>query len=301
MLTPATLNTAGQSGRNRNDAADIRVVPTGRGTGAEIVGVDLAKPLDDAAFAVIEAAFDLHGVIYFRRQQIEPADQIRFSERFGPIEVNFNSDKHGLEEHPEIFAIGNVQDDPRAPGLRGVGQTWHSDMCYAAHPPRATMLYAIEVPELHGLATGDTSFANAALAYEALPEPMRARIDGRLATFDFTRRKRSRPVSAETVARYPPVQHPVVRTHPQTGRKSLYVMGDDCVAIEGVDEPEASQLIAALASHVLRPEFIYRHQWRAGDLLMWDNCTVQHKALGDYAAPQRRLLHRATIAGAPPA
>ncbi len=282
------------------------VIPTGAAAGAEIRGVDLSRVLDADRFAVIERAFNEHGVIYLRDQRLQPADQLRFSRYFGELEVNFNSDLYGVEEAPELFAIGNAENNGhehngQAIALKGVGQTWHSDMCYAARPPRATVLYALEVPKLHGLTLGDTCFANAAAAWDALPASMQARVDGLMAVFDFRGRKRTRPVSPQTVAAYPPVAHPMVRHHPYTGRKSLYVMQDDCTGIAGVDADEAGALIAALAAHIIRPEFIYRHQWRPGDLLMWDNCTVQHRAVADYALPQRRLLHRSTIAGLPPA
>jgi taurine dioxygenase len=173
-------------------------------------------------------------------------------------------------------------------------------MCYAARPPRGTILYAIEVPELHGLGLGDTEFASAQAAWEALPGPIRQRIDGRLAVFDFTGRKRAFPPTQDEIDRYPPVTHPIVRTHPYTGKKCLYVMRDDCTGIEGLEQDEAEAIIAALADHIVKPAFVYRHQWRAGDVLMWDNCTVQHRAIQDYELPQRRLMHRTTMGGSIP-
>jgi taurine dioxygenase len=157
------------------------------------------------------------------------------------------------------------------------------------------MLYALEVPDLYGLPLGDTEFASVTAAWDALPAPIRDRIDGRRAIFDFSGRKRAFPLTQAEIDRYPPVRHPIVRTHPYTGRKCLYVMRDDCVGIEGVDAEEAAALIAALADHVVKPDFIYRHQWRRRDLLMWDNCSVQHRAIQDYDLPQRRLMHRTTM------
>ncbi len=154
------------------------------------------------------------------------------------------------------------------------------------------MLYALEVPTLHGLPLGDTEFASAQAAWEALPDAMRHRIEGRQAVFDFTGRKRAFPPTPTEIARNPPVRHPIVRTHPYTGRRCLYVMRDDCTAIEGMDAVESEAMIAALAEHIIKPAFIYRHQWRAGDVLMWDNCTVQHRAIQDYDMPRRRLMHR---------
>jgi taurine dioxygenase len=140
----------------------------------------------------------------------------------------------------------------------------------------------------------------AAAAWDALPTPIRNRINGRYAVFDFNGRKRAFPLTQAEIDRYAPVRHPIVRTHPCTGRKCLYVMRDDCVGIEGVDQEEAEALIAALADHIVKPAFVYRHQWRRGDLLMWDNCTVQHRAIQDYDMPQRRLMHRTTMGDSVP-
>ena len=284
----------------QNDAASIHFTPACDAVGVEVHGVDLRVPLDDDAFALVEDAFNQHGVLFMRNQKLTGEEQVAFARRFGELEVNFNSDLYGLDGIPEIFVIGNVEEDGKAVALKGVGTTWHSDMCYAALPPRATMLYALEVPVLNGLTLGDTCFANAAAAWSALPATMQAKLEDKRATFDFRGRQRSRPVSDETIARYPPVEHPLVRTHPATGRRSLYVMRDDCTAIAGMADDEARRLIVALAEHIQRPEFIYRHQWQPGDLLMWDNCTVQHRAIDDYALPERRCMYRATISGSPP-
>ena len=219
---------------------------------------------------------------------------------FGDIEVNYNSGKYGLPEHPEIYRISNITKDEKPIGSRRAGENWHSDMIYSARPPRATMLYAIEVPELHGLMLGDTAFANASAAYDALPETMKQYLDDKQGVFDFANRTRSETPDPATVKRYPPVRHPIVRTHPSTGRKCLYVNRDDCAGIDGLPREEAEALIVALSDHVIKPEFVYRHQWRKGDIVVWDNCTMQHKAILDYDLPQRRLMHRMTIAGSVP-
>lgn len=278
----------------------IEVVTTGAGLGAEIRGVDLAHPIDGATFAVIEKTFDEHGVIFFRGQRITPAQQVAFSANFGEVAINHNGNKYGIEGNPEIYIISNATENGRPIGIRRAGESWHSDMNYIKRPARATMLYAVEVPELHGLTLGDTEFANAAAAWDALPDPMKRKIEGLKAVFDFRGRTRSRPIVDETVARYPPVQHPIVRTHPRTGRKSLYVMRGDCTAIAGLETEEAETLVAALADHIVRPEFIYRHRWRPGDFVIWDNCTAQHKAVLDYDLPLRRLMWRTTVKGDEP-
>ena len=278
----------------------VDIIPTGAALGAEIRGVDLAKPLDDAIFAAIERAYNEHGVIFFRDQHVTPAQQVSFTRRFGEIEFNIFGERWSVPGAPEIVVVSNLTEDGKPIGIRRAGENWHSDMCYTARPPRGTILYAREIPVLHGLPLGDTEFASAAAAYEALPPAMKDRIAGRRAIFDFAARKRAFPPTREEIDRNPPVSHPIVRMHPHTGRKCLYVMRDDCTGIEDLDPEEAEALICALADHIVKPQFVYRHQWRVGDLLMWDNCTVQHRAIQDYDLPQRRLMHRTTVGGAAP-
>jgi len=278
----------------------IEVIPTGAALGAEIRGVDLAKPIDDDTFAVIERTYNEYGVIFFRGQQITPQQQVAFTRRFGEIEFNIFGERWSVSGSPEIVVVSNVTENGRALGVRRAGENWHSDMCYTARPPRGTMLYALEIPDLFGLPLGDTEFASAAAAWDALPERLRRQIEGRRAVFDFTGRKRAFPPTQAEIQRYPQVRHPIVRTHPFTGRKCLYVMRDDCVGIDGLEREEAEALIAALADHIVKPAFVYRHQWQPGDLLLWDNCTVQHRAVQDYDLPHRRLMHRTTMGGAVP-
>jgi len=278
----------------------LEIIPAGAALGAEIRGVDLGQPLGDNVFAEIEHAYDEYGVIFFRDQRIAPEQQVAFTRRFGAIEFNIFGERWSVPGCPEIVVLSNITEDGKPTGIRRAGENWHSDMCYAARPPRGTMLYAHEIPTLHGLPLGDTEFASAAAAWDALPAAMQQLLDGRRAVFDFRARKRAFAPTQEEIERNPPVMHPIVRTHPHTSRKCLYVMRDDCTGIEGLGEEEASALICALADHIAKPAFIYRHQWRVGDLLLWDNCTVQHRAIQDYDLPQRRLMHRTTLGGAVP-
>jgi taurine dioxygenase len=278
----------------------IEVIPTGAALGAEIRGVDLSQPLGDNVFALIERAFDQHGVIFFRDQKITPPQQVAFTRRFGDIEYNIFGERWSVDGNPEIVVVSNVTEGGQPIGVKRAGENWHSDMCYTARPPRGTMLYAHEIPVLRGLALGDTEFASAAAAWDMLPSAMQDFLFGRRAVFDFVGRKRAFPPTQAEIDRNPPVTHPIVRAHPKTGRKCLYVMRDDCTGIEGIEQEEAEVLIAALADHIVKPAFIYRHQWQPGDLLMWDNCTVQHRAIQDYDLPQRRLMHRTTMGGAAP-
>ena len=197
----------------------IEVIPTGAAIGAEIRGVNLAQPLDDATFAAVENAYNTRGVIFFRNQGLTPSQQVAFTRRFGEIEFNIFGERWSVAGNPEIVVISNITEENRPVGVRRAGENWHSDMCYTARPPRGTMLYAIEIPELLGLTLGDTEFASAQAAWEALPDPIRCRIEGRRAVFDFTGRKRACPPSQEEFDRNPPVMHPIVRTHPYTGKK----------------------------------------------------------------------------------
>lgn len=273
----------------------LEIIPTGAVVGAELRGVDLSQPLGDNVFAEIEHAYDEHGVIFFRTQDITPEQQVAFTRRFGEIEFNIFGERWSVPGCPEIVVVSNITEDGKPIGVRRAGENWHSDMCYTPRPPRGTMLYAHEIPMLHGLPLGDTEFASAAVAWDALPQTMQSFLAGRRAVFDFRGRKRALTPTQDEIDRNPPVTHPIARTHPRTGRKCLYVMRDDCTGIEGVDQEEAEALVDALADHIVKPAHIYRHQWRPGDLLMWDNCTVQHRAIQDYDLPQRRLMHSTTI------
>lgn len=278
----------------------IKIVPTNAAIGAEIKGVDLSQPLDDETFSDIEAAFDTHGVIFLRDQRITPELQVAFCAQFGECAVNHNAKDFGIDGNPEIYLISNIEENGRAIGTPRAGSEWHTDMSYAKRPARATMLYAVEVPELNGLSLGDTEFANTAAAWDVLPDPMKDKLDGLNGIFDFRGRKRGRKISEAAIAEHPPVEHPIVRTHPRTGRKGLYIMRNDCTGIIGLEEDEAQALIGALADHITRPEFVYRHRWRVGDVVVWDNCTAQHKAVIDYDLPHRRLMWRTTVKGSVP-
>lgn len=279
----------------------IQVITTGRACGAEIRGVDVSQTIDEATFAAIETAFDLYGVVFFPGQKLSAEQQVAFSARFGPVEQNHNAEVYGVDGSPDIYQLSNIlKGDGKQIGVKGSGTQWHTDMSYAPIPARATMLYCLEVPVLHGLALGDTSFANARAAYNALPDDMKAFLEGKKGVFDFRGRRRGRVVDQATIDRYPPVEHPIVRIHPRTGDKGLYVMKDDCTHIAGIDETAGKALIAALADHVTKPDFIYRHQWTAGDCLIWDNCTVQHQAIIDFDLPQRRQMWRTTVRGTAP-
>src|SRR3954467_5677091 len=188
----------------------IEIIPTGAALGAELRGVDLSEPIDDGTFAEIEGAYNEYGVIFFRNQRITPAQQVAFTRRFGEIEFNIFGERWSVPGSPEIVVVSNITEDGRPVGVRRAGENWRSDMCYTTRPPRGTMLYALEIPDLFGLTLGDTEFASAAEAWDALPEPIKRRIDGRRAVFDFSGRKRAFPPTRAEIDRFPPVRHPIV-------------------------------------------------------------------------------------------
>ena len=171
----------------------VEIIPTNAVLGAEIRGVDLARVLDDATFYEIERAFNTYAVIFFRDQRITPPQQVALTRRFSEIEFNVFGERRSVPGSTEIVVVSNATEDGRPIGVRRAGENWHSDMCYTARPPRGTMLYALEIPDLFGLTLGDTEFASAVAAWEALPEPIKQRIHGRRAVSDFSARKRAFP------------------------------------------------------------------------------------------------------------
>ena len=283
--------------------ARLEVVPADAPIGAEIRGVDLSEGIDDITFAEIDEALSEHGVIFLRDQRITPAQQVAFSRRFGELEINAFS-KYALKENPEVLVVSNIKENGKDIGYADAGSHWHTDMSYTKTPPRLTMLYAVEVPHRDGQPLGDTWFASAVAAYEDLPDSMKKKLDGRRAIHRFAAKERGvkKPVALtpEQIAKNPDVIHPVVRTHPVTRRKALYVRKGECIGIEGLPEEEALPLIAELSDRITRPEYIYRHKWQVGDLLMWDNALVQHWAPRDYEWPDRRLMLRTTVNGSVP-
>jgi taurine dioxygenase len=283
----------------------ISVTKCDAALGAEI-GFDLSGPIDDRTFAELERIFHDNIVVFFRGQQLSSEQQIAFSRRFGELEIHIVQ-KYLLPGHPEILLVSNVKNEAGEHiGLADAGFTWHSDVSYRRTPSRCSLLYAKEVPhDSDGNVLGDTIFANCVAAYEALPAAMKRRLDGLKAIHRYSSRRRvensPRPkLTAAQIAETPDIAHPIVRTHPHTGRKAIYVTAGECIGIEGMPEDEAVDLIAELDAHCVRPEFCYRHRWRAGDLVMWDNATAMHLAICDYALPQRRLMHRTTVIGGEP-
>ena len=277
--------------------------------GAEIV-FDLSRAIDDRTFAELEGIFHDNIVVFFRDQHLTNEQHIAFSRRFGELEIHIVK-KYLLPEDPEILLVSNIKNDAGEHiGLADAGFTWHSDTSYRKNPSRCSLLYAKEVPHRDGKPLGDTVFANCIAAYEALPDAMKRRLAGTKAIHRYSMRRRvdnsPRPkLTAAQLAETPDIAHPIVRSHPYTGRKALYVTAGECIGIvlrDGAQMPEdeALDMIAELDAHCVRPEFCYRHSWRIGDLVMWDNASAMHLAICDYALPERRLMHRTTVIGSEP-
>lgn len=277
---------------------------------AEIVGIDLSQDLDEATFKEIERVYDNNAVTIIRGQNLTPAQHVAFSRRFGDLEIHVLK-QYLLPGHPELLVLSNLVDGEAKPlGLADAGRVcvWHTDMSYLEKPPRGSMLYAREVPVKDGKPLGDTLFADTAAAYAALPEDMKRKLTGLKALHRMTKgydgdAKSAGPriaYSEEQRRSNPERAHPIVRTHPATGRKCLYLSRLCCVGIEGLPDEEGEALLETLYEHCTRPEFVYRHRWRQGDLVMWDNCAAQHLATMDYELPLRRVMHRTTLMGTAP-
>jgi len=273
--------------------------------GAEVLGVDLSAGLDDDALAAVVDALHENEVIVFRGQILTATQQIAFSRRFGELDVNVRSE-FNQDGHPEVLVLSNIQKDGKPIGVVDAGRYWHTDLCYLKRPARATVLHALEVPMSGAEPLGDTLFSSMTRAHDALPERTKQRIEGLKAVHSYrytyeqkARDFKLRPNLTERGTDWlpPDVVHDVVRPHPVTGKKCLYVNEGYTTRIVGLAKEESDALLAELKAHAVQRQFQYTHKWQAGDVLMWDNCSVQHKAVSNYALPQRRLIERTTVLG----
>ena len=269
----------------------ITVEPLSETIGAEIGGIDLSRPVDEAARRTIHRAFLDHLVILFRGQNLSETDQEDFCRLFGELEL-VKSSRSKNKDQPHIMFVSNVRGEGFQTTLED-GEMWfHSDQCYYEAPVMATTLYAIEVPPVGG----NTLFASAYAAYDALPETLRAPLEGKRAlnVYDIERNAVTRVRESRPEA--PGWTHPVFRTHPETGRRAIYVNRLMTDRVEGVDRAESDALLQAVYDHMENPRFIHEHVWRAGDLLLWDNRCALH-ARTDFDPGHRRILRRMTVKG----
>lgn len=283
---------------------DIR--PLSPAFGAEIRGVDLSRDLDDATLREIERAYAAHSVLLLRDQHMSDAQHVAFSRRLGELEV------HTLREFlhpefPELYRLSNIVENGKPIGIADAGNYWHTDLSYTSRPSRGSIMFAHKVPHRDGKPLGDTSFCSTVAAYDALPEDLKRRIAGLQAVHRFwdrylVERKKAGQnveVSAERRAGTPDVVHPMVRTHPLSGRKVLFVNEGFTISVVGLAEQESRELLDALFAHVSRAEHVYRHVWKVGDVVMWDNWATQHRLNVDYTPADPRLMQRTTLVGSP--
>ena len=284
----------------REDAADYRfleVRPLTGALGAELFGVDLSEDLPDEAIAEIRAALLRHLVVFFRGQRLAPERHRAFGRRFG--ELHIHEYVKGMDDFPEVMRVVKTEAD-----RFNFGGTWHSDVSYHATPPLGSILYALEVPATGG----DTLFANQYLAYETLSDGTRDLLEGRRAVhsaeaiygaagaFDGRYKSGAGMAVRETPAAFDESEHPVFRTHPETGRKALYVNGNFTTRLSGMTAEESAPILQRLHAHATIPDFCCRFRWEAGSVAFWDNRCVQHYAVNDYAG-KRRVMHRVTVMG----
>ena len=281
----------------------IDIQPTPKPLGAEIRGVDLSKVMPDALFAAIHEAFIRYKVLVFPDQTMEPQHQIAVSRRFGPLEILYAAE-HRVAGFPEIAVLSNEQIDGKHIGVVAAGDFWHSDLSYKSTTALATFLYAHKLPRVGG----DTEFADMQTAYDTLSETLKKRIQGRNGIHAVSKLRNSRvevtrPGGADYYKKQAGVKdvcHPIVRTHPVSGRKGLYISPRFTIGIEGMADDDAQPLLESLFNHQIREENVYRHKWRLGDFILWDNRSVNHRACGGYEMDDIRLLHRTSTRGDQP-
>jgi len=268
----------------------LQIKKVTRVIGAEISGISLKEPLKPEDRAAIEAALVEHHVLFFRDQDITPEEQVEFSRQFGEISTPPFTPKYS--KSPDYIVLD--QTSPEGEGA----DNWHSDNTFMTEPPLGSILKAVLLPETGG----DTCFANMVAAYEALSEPLRTLLDSLEAEHDITKPLQkaidaghSEANLGEVQAKWPPVQHPVVRTHPVSGNKALFVNGNSTTRLLGISERENQVLLPFLMDHVRSPAFQCRFRWGKNSIAFWDNRSAQHYAVPDYR--ERRIMHRVTLAG----
>lgn len=268
--------------------------------GVEALSIDASQPQEDHVIAALAAALDQHGIVLMRNQTLTPDEHIAFSRRFGALQ-EVAQKQYQMPGKPLIYVIGNVVENGRAVADPSVGRLWHSDQSFLQHPALGSVLYGLECPPCGA----DTLFASSYAAYEALSPDRQAYLEGLRAVHSFAdyyeglrRRDSTQPVlTGERKAMYPDVVHPLVRQNPRTRRKALYFNPGYVTQILGVSDEESQLLMRELAEHCTRPQFVYAHKWRAGDVVMWDNLGVAHKGTPFDTEHYIRRMHRTTIAG----
>ena len=265
--------------------------------GAEVHGVDLNQPLSADDFSLLRAQLAERSLLLLRGQNMTPESQIAFSRRFGALEEHVLQD-FCLDGHPEIFVVSNIVENGKHIGAYGGSKEYHSDLAYIAEPSMGSVFYCLECPE----EGGETSFVSMYAVHDALPPEKREWLTGQKAVFDYPwdygfRNTHRPPLTEAQKQSKPPVTHPCVRTHPESGRRAAFFSPIWIRNFEGMSESESQPVLAELCEFATRPEFVYTHTWRPGDVLIWDNRSSMHKAEPFDETGTRRLMHRTTICG----
>jgi taurine dioxygenase len=273
------------------------ITPLTGHTGAEVVGLDFTQPIDAEARAALNDAFAEHHVLVMRDQQFGPEEFKVAAQVFGELQQH-DKKEHHVPGHPDVYYVSN---DEIVNGRRIIpGETFHTDHSNHPRPPKATMLYAVELPSKGG----DTQYVNMHEAYDDLPADTKTRLDGLKAVHVYLSKYSPRPLGSITADSLrdvpPPGVHPIVRTHPDNGRKALYLNPVRIESIEGMEDADALKLIDELMRHSTQKKYEYRHQWRYGDWVIWDNRSVMHQANPDYDMNERRYLYRLMLKGEVP-
>jgi len=275
----------------------LTVRPLSHALGAEIADVDLAQPLSNAEFDQIHRTFLEKGILLFRDQEITREQHIAFSRRFGELDTHESLPRDRHPDYPELLLVTNIPKENGKPSdSKYTGQQWHSDLSFTPVPSLGSLLRGITIPPVGG----DTMFTNMYRAYDALSDGMKKMIADLHGIHTGSRKivDLSSDRATEQKKLNPPIAQPVVRVHPETGRKALYI-GEKVSAFVGMTEEESRPLIDYLVKHATRPQFVYRHQWRQNDIVLWDNRCTMHIALGDYEDEEIRHLERTTVKGTP--
>ena len=268
--------------------------------GAEVCDIDLTKPMSESTFGEIYSAFLKYGILLFRNQNISREQHIEFSSRFGELDKHESLPRDRPPDYPELLMVTNKPNPDGTPSeSRYTGRSWHTDFSYTTNPALGSLLRCHQLPEVGG----DTLFANMYMAYDTLSDGMKKLIaDLHGIHLSGTRKinvaDKGNERRTEVMKLNPPIAQPVVRVHPETGRKAIY-LGEKVKRFDGMTEEESKPLIDYLNKHATQPEFIYRQMWRENDLLVWDNRCTLHQALGDFDETQIRHLERTTVKGTP--
>ena len=274
----------------------MKVIKLANALGAEIRDVDITERLPEEDIDSIRHIWHQHHVIVFRDVVWSPDQQLEFAHRFGELDNHAATPNDRLDGYPKLLEVSTIPKNGNPSATRTAGRDWHSDYAYTNHPAASSMLFCVEKPKVGG----DTMFCNMARAYDELSNKMKAIVGELHSVYDFNKVSSAKDRTSANLTEYnrinPPIAHPSVRVHNESGKRALYV-SERTSHFDGMTLEESKPFIKYLCDHATRPENVYRHQWRVGDLVCWDNRTTMHLALGDFDPTERRRMLRATIQG----